>query len=187
MRPFHSRLTLLAIAAGLLVAPLWAEHPRPAPARPAPAPAARPTRPNLPKSRPEHPGMILDRWNAMSPAEREKALARLPPDRQEQIRNRIQQFNKLPAAEQQRLREGYQRFNRLPPQKQQQIRDDMQHFSQLPVQRRRAMNLELGTLRDLPVKDRQARLNSDDFHGRFSPEEQGMIRDLAQILPSTPK
>ena len=68
----------------------------------------------------------------MTPEEREKALQKLPPERQQRIREQIQHFNSLPPGEQDRLRERYQRFSALPPETQDAMRRDMRRFRELP-------------------------------------------------------
>ena len=64
----------------------------------------------------------IDRWNQMSPEERERELAKLPPERARQIRERIRRYNQLPPREKQALREGYRKFSQLPPEKQEIVR-----------------------------------------------------------------
>src|SRR5215813_11502980 len=41
------------------------------------------------------PGGPIQRWNQMSPEQREKELQKLPPKRQEVIRQRLEQYNRL--------------------------------------------------------------------------------------------
>src|ERR1700728_3253791 len=50
----------------------------------------------------------IDRWNQMSPEERERELAKLPPERARKIRERIRRYNQLPPREKQGPRGGGQ-------------------------------------------------------------------------------
>src|SRR5450631_3317206 len=78
----------------------------------------------------------IDRWNQMSPEERERELAKLPPARAKLIRQRIRRYNQMHPDEQQALRERYQTFSQLPAEKQQTIRARLREFRQLPQERR---------------------------------------------------
>jgi hypothetical protein len=126
----------------------------------------------------------IDRWNQMSPEERERELAKLPPERARLIRERIRRFNQLPPEEKRQLRERYQRFQQLPPDKQQIVRQRMREFRELPLDRRPAIRRELDQIRALPESERRARLNSEEFRSRFSPQEQQIIRDIAENFPA---
>jgi hypothetical protein len=125
----------------------------------------------------------IDRWNRMSPEERERELAKLPPDRARLIRQRIWLYNHMPPEEQQALRERYRAFSQLPPEKQQLVRDRLREFSQMPQARQQVLHLEVKQLRLLTEAQRQARIKGDEFRGRFSPQEQQIIKDLSTYLP----
>ncbi|HZT32573.1 MAG TPA: DUF3106 domain-containing protein [Bryobacteraceae bacterium] len=129
----------------------------------------------------------LERWNQMTPAERQRALAKLPPERQRQIRERIERFNRLPRAERQQLRERYQQFLQLPPEKQDMVRRDIGKFMQLPDERRQTLSKEFEQLRGLPESERQTRLNSEEFKNKYNPEERQMLGDLSGVLAAPPK
>jgi hypothetical protein len=162
-------------------------------APPPPPPAAADRSKNAPVHplNPNNPGTYLDRWNAMTPAEREKALAKLPPDKQQQIRERIQKFNQqfsqLPKEEQQRLREGAQKINRMQPAQQQAIRRDLRRFNLLPPDRRQALLKEFAKLRNMPEADRNTYLASDQFRNRYSADEQQMIHNISKVFPDPHK
>lgn len=126
----------------------------------------------------------IDRWNRMSPAQRERELAKLPPGRARLIRRRIWRYNHMRPEEQQALRERYQTFAQLPPDKQEIVRARLRQLYQLPVERRTAIYREIEQLRLLPEARRPERLNADEFRGRFSPQEHEIIRDLMTYLPN---
>ena len=129
----------------------------------------------------------IDRWNQMSPEERERELAKLPPERAQQIRERIRRFNQLPPQVKQALRERYQKFSQLSPDRQETVRRSVRQFRQLPQERRPLVRREIGQLRALPEAERSARMNSEEFRGQFSPQEQQIIRDITDYLPGQPK
>lgn len=134
--------------------------------------------------RPRNP---IDRWNQMTPEERERELAKLPPERARQIRERIRRYNQLPPAEKQALREGYQKFAQLPPEKQEIVRESMRQFRQLPLVRRPLVRREISQLRSLSEPQRETRLASDEFRNQFSPQEQQIIRDITEYFPGQVK
>jgi hypothetical protein len=125
----------------------------------------------------------IDRWNQMSPEERERQLAKLPPERARQIRERIRRYNQLPPREKQALREGYQKFAQLSPERQEIVRQRLRDFRQLPLDRRPLVRREIAQLRALPEGQRDARMNSGEFRSQFSPRERQIIRDITEYLP----
>ncbi len=126
---------------------------------------------------------LIDRWNQMSPEERERQLAKLPPERARQIRERIRRYNQLPPREKQALREGYERFAQLPPATQEIVRHSMRDFRQLPLNRRPLVRREITQLRAMPEAQRSARMNGEEFRSQFSPREQQIIRDITEYFP----
>lgn len=142
--------------------------------------------PRPPRRSPDAVAIVspLDRWNQMSPAQRERALAKLPPDRQKSMVQRLDEFNKLPEAEKDRLRQRYARFAQMPAEKQELLRRQMRNFNQVPPDRRRVLAREIQRLRRLSDEERRAHLASEDFRGRYSAEEQEMLQDLSEYYPS---
>jgi len=105
------------------------------------------------------PGPAVQRLMNMTPEQREKALARLPPERRAQIEQRLNRLAQLPPEQRAELQQRYQAFQSLP-------RD-----------RQDAVRLELQSLRALPPRLRQRRLSSPGFHREYSPEEQRLLRE----------
>ena len=132
--------------------------------------------------------IIVDRWNRMSPEERDKALGKLPPARREHIERQLERYNNLTPEERRELRQRYETFNQLPPVRQEQARKLFRRFSMLPAERRQPLREEFDSLRAMPEADRRARLNSDEFRGKYSGREQDLLRDLTGLLsPATPE
>ena len=128
----------------------------------------------------------VERWIRMPPAERQRALAKLPPERRRLIQERIRQYQQLSPEERQMLRQRYDRFSELPADKQNQARALFRQFRALPEDRRRAMQRELQQLRSMPEADREKRMASEDFRNRFAPSEKLMLQDLARAFSQTP-
>jgi DNA-directed RNA polymerase subunit F len=191
--PVSKTILALTLAAGMFAPAVFGQHKnapqRQQKAQPPPPPSAAGRSGAAPQRplNPNNPGTILDRWNAMTPAQREKALAKLPPERQKQIRERVQRFNQqfsqLPKDDQQRLREGLQKINRMPPAEQQAIRTDFRRFGQLPPDRRQALQREFAKLRKMPESERINYLASDQFRSRFSPDEQQIAQNISKVYP----
>ncbi|MBI2681542.1 MAG: DUF3106 domain-containing protein [Candidatus Solibacter usitatus] len=128
----------------------------------------------------------IERWIRMPPAERQRALAKLPPARRRLIQERIRQYLLLSPEERQALRQRYDRFSDLPPDRQDRARALFREFRALPDDRRHAMRRELQQLRLMSEADRQKRMASEDFRHRFSPSEKLMLQDLARVFNQTP-
>jgi len=166
-----------------------AESPPRAGAR-ANTPAARPDAGERPAggARLPHPlGNPVQRMMAMTPEQRERILEKLPPQQQANIRQRLERFDKLPPAEKARQLQMLQRFSDLPPEKQQLLSRQLQAFSALPEDRRAALGKELMQLSRMQDSERQARLDSKELKGRFSPPELQMLSDITENYPFTGK
>jgi hypothetical protein len=107
----------------------------------------------------------VDRFLAMSPAERRQALAQLPPARQRQLLQRLKALELLSEDERNVLRGRQQAFTSL-----------------LPA-RRQAVRQELQNLRKMSRDDRRRRLASDDLKQNFSEEERQLLNDVAGDQP----
>jgi hypothetical protein len=120
-----------------------------------------------------------------TPEQRERALAKLPPERQAQIRKQLAWFDSLPKAQQDAQIRRLQLFAGLPPDQKIIVRLQMQAFAKLPPARRQAIQRALVNLQTLPRPQRAARMNNPAFKSRFSPEEMSIIEDLANawLLP----
>lgn len=115
----------------------------------------------------------------MPPAEREKELQRLPPERQEKIRQQLQRYDQMPQEQKERL----QRLWQLPPGRQQQVRQSMREFTEQPQERRQAMRRKLGQVQAMSPEERTAYFNSPEFKNQFSPGEQEIMKNMTDVLP----
>jgi Protein of unknown function (DUF3106) len=132
------------------------------------------------------PRNAIDRWNQMSPEERERALSKLPPEKAKQIRERIQRYNALPPQEKLALGERYRRFEELPPEQQENVRQCLKDIRQMRVERRAMVGAEIRQLWAMPEDHRRARLNSDDLRSRFTPRERQIIETIGEnFAPSS--
>ena len=129
----------------------------------------------------------IDRWNQMTPSERQNALQKLTPERQKQIEERLKQYNSLPKEERDRLRERYDQFSHLTPVKQDLVRRQMKRFAEVPTERRRILSRELVRLRKASDEDRRSRINSEEFRSRYTLQEQQMLQDLSENLVIRPQ
>ncbi|MGA3039545.1 MAG: DUF3106 domain-containing protein [Bryobacteraceae bacterium] len=168
MRCDRRRAALFVIPLAILLLAAGPARSQQAPGRPATQPDVNP----------------IDRWNRMSPEQRERELAKLPPARAKRIRQRIWEYNHMRPEQRQALDERYQAFSQLPPERQQVVRERLREFRQLPPARQKLVHREVVQLRSMPRAQRQALLNGDEFRSRFSPQERQIIRDLMTSLPN---
>jgi hypothetical protein len=125
----------------------------------------------------------IDEFMRMSPADRQKALNRLPPEQRRRLEEKLERFNQLPRGQQQTLRNMYDRLNQLPAERQQAVRRSLNQFSQQPPERRQAMRQELRSMAPLDAQEREGRMTSPEFRERFSEKEQRIVRDMSGLLP----
>jgi len=128
----------------------------------------------------------LEQWQRMTPQERQRALAKLTPERRRELQQKLQQFRNLPPEQRQQLRERYRAFSQLPPEQQNHARELFRQFNSLPEDRRPIVKREFEELRSMPESERRTRMNSEAFRNRYSPGEQQMLHDLARVFGSPP-
>jgi len=107
------------------------------------------------------PAPAVERFLQMSPADQERALSRLAPERRQQVEERLRKLQQLPPDQMQRLQDVYPAFQSLRPVRQQAVRAEIQE------------------LRQTRPAFRKERLNNDARD--FSPEEMDILRRVAGI------
>ena len=138
-------------------------------------------------SRPQKAGKVaetpLEQFERMSPKEQQKALAKLPPERRRRMEGRLQTLRSLPPEQRSNLMAQYGRFSELSPERQEAVRNAWKEFGTQPPDRKQAMREELRSLGDIPAAERQTRLNNPEVRGKFSPQEQQILKDMSDVLP----
>lgn len=136
-----------------------------------------------------HRGEWLRKNQNLPPAEQERALRndpgfrQLPPQRQEQLMDRLRHFNNRPPEERQRILNRMQTFEHLPQPERQRVRNLYGQMRDLPDDRRMAVRQAARQLSGMSPAERERMLNSPQFRRRFSPQEQNLVRGLAQLEP----
>jgi hypothetical protein len=159
---------------------------------PAQAPRAQIQRP--PQAHPQqqgHAGDWLRRYKDLPPGEQERALQndpafrRLPAERQQQLRQRLQHFSSLPPQQQLRMLNRMETWEHLTPEQKDQARQLYSQFRQLPPNRQGMVSAAVKNLRSMPPEQREEIINSDRFKSNFNEQELGVIRG-ATHLPLAP-
>jgi hypothetical protein len=109
------------------------------------------------------PGVAVERFLRMSPQDRERALSQLPPDRRQQMEQRLRRLEQLTPAQRAQLDRRYQIFEGLPP------------------ARRVVVREAIARLRAMPPAQRKAVLEGDDAKLRFNPEELQLLRNVVGL------
>ncbi len=182
-------IALFAVGVEILAGPAIAGQ-KEKPARAPKASAARPPQPARPQAQKGRPNAApaqgignVQRLAEMSPKDRQKALASLPPERREAVMKRLQNYQQMAPAERQRAAFELQKLQSLPQPRRAQVRRSLEQFNDLPEERKTAIGSELGRLNSLPDEERRARMNSEEFRNRYSPAEQQMMSNLSEVMP----
>ena len=138
-------------------------------------PPPKPERPQK-LARPQHP---LDRWSAMSPQQRESALAKLPPERRENIEQRLAKWESMTPAQKERARN----FAALPVEQKLIVKEHAQWMQTIPQERRQAVRKEINSLQQLSPEARMAEIDSPSFSRRFDTVEREHIGKMLSTLP----
>jgi hypothetical protein len=146
------------------VCPLTAQQQKPAKPPPAPKPpSGKPNAGGKPGAAGRGPQVSvtheLDQFAKMSPKEREKELAKLPPQRR--------------AAFEQRLA----RYEQMTPEQKEKFKLNLETMESLPKDRQNAVKMEIQRISALPFEQRKRILSSEEFRQTFSPDEQRLVRD----------
>jgi hypothetical protein len=148
---------------------------------------------NPPKPRPERgPGggppaprrqtdVQIEKLQKMTPGERQKALASLPPERRARIETRLENLQKLTPEQKAKLQDRLEKLRSLTPDQQKRVRQAGQKLQVLPDDRKPIVRRELQTLQNMPDDQRNARMNSPAFQQKFSPDEQKILRDSSLL------
>jgi Protein of unknown function (DUF3106) len=126
-----------------------------------------------------NPAMQFERLLNMPPDQRDRVIEKLPPQQQERLRARLEQFDSLPPAQKAWRLELVNRYFALPPERQQAYQQQLQAFNKLEPRRRRMVGDELKALWALPESDRQARLSDEAYKSRFSPDELQILNTIS--------
>jgi hypothetical protein len=146
----------------------------------------------VPQPHQGHAGDWLRRYQGMSPAERERALQndpgfrRLPPERQQMLRQRLDHFSSLPPQQQQRVLNRMETWEHLTPSQKADARDLFGRMRQLPPERQRMVRTAVRDLSAMPPDQRERIIDSPRFKGMFSPQERDIMRGASK-LPLAPQ
>ena len=113
-----------------------------------PPPPPQRFNPRNPKIVPQDPVQQLRQFQALSPAEREKELAKLPPRRRENLERQLARFDAMTPVQRERALHQLELMHDLTPERQMAVRDEInglrERFKDLPPrQRRQALAREL--------------------------------------------
>jgi len=123
--------------------------------------------------RPQHP---LDRWAAMSPAQREAALAKYPPAKQQNIRQRLAKWMDMSEEQKERVRN-------LTPEQRRILTTHSQWMQTLPQERRQAVRKQINLFEQMSPEARQAEIESPSFNRRFDVTERDHIKQVVSTMP----
>jgi hypothetical protein len=138
---------------------------RPPAVKPAPLPAPRRPPNANPKGPPPDPVQQLRQFQALSPEQREKELAKLPPKRRENLEKQLARFDAMTPVERERQLHRLELSHTLTPERLQAVNDAIkslrERYNGLPPRERRQ-----GLAREL---------YSDDMKEKWSPTELELI------------
>ena len=134
-----------------------------------------------------HAGTWLRRYQALPPAEQEKALnndpdfQKLSSDKQDKLRKRLREFNSYPPEKRQRILKRMEVFEHLSPEQQQRARDLYGRLRTLPDDRRKIVRRTAHNLRQFDAAERERLLESDEYRNSFNDNERSLIKELSAL------
>jgi hypothetical protein len=117
--------------------------------------------------------------------ENDPQFRKLAPQRQQQLRQRLDRFNSLPPQQQERILNRMDTWEHLTPQQKQTARGLYQQMQKLPPGRRDMVENAIHDLRQMPPEQRQQALESPRYRNMFTPGERNMLNGITE-LPLAP-
>jgi hypothetical protein len=124
----------------------------------------------------------MDRWQKMSPADRQRALRRLPAERRDNLEKRLQRYEELNARERESLERRYEWFQHLPPERQELARNLFRRLQDLRPARQQAVRDEFQRLRGLSADERRQTLQGAEYRQRFKANERDLLGGFVRLL-----
>jgi hypothetical protein len=100
----------------------------------------------------------------------------LPPERQQQLKNRLERFNSLPPDQRERVLQRMETWEHLPPAKQQEAMGIFDRMKNMPPDRRMMMRSAYRNLETMNPQERQRVLDSDRFKSMFNDNERDLLK-----------
>jgi len=141
--------------------------------------------------RARRPMGMLRRLRELTPMEQRRFMAnnpqflRLPPERQDLIRQRLRQWNAMTPQEKERVHEREEILAGLSPAQRQEARRIFPQWMDLTPGRRQAVMVAFRHLRDLPPGERRGFLDSQPVREQYSPHEREILEGLNKLLPTS--
>jgi len=126
---------------------------------------------------------LVERYNNMTPEERDRVMKTLPEDRRKEMEKNRERYNKLSGEQKKKLEKQYGNFAQMPPDQQQATRTAFRQLGQSSIDRRQAMQKELRRLRNMDPPARKERMESEAYKSAFSADEQKILDRLSVLVP----
>jgi uncharacterized protein DUF3106 len=106
----------------------------------------------------------------------------LPPQRQAQIRQNLEKWNRLSPTEQNTIRDRQRTLEQMTPEQRQHFQNDvLPKWQQMPPARKQLIKGRLQTLGGMTPAERETALKDPQFMRGLSPDEQSTLRDLNSL------
>ena len=134
-----------------------------------------------------HSGDWLRDHEDLSPEQQRKALEsdpgfqKLPPQRQEKLRERFNDLLSRPPDQRRRILQRMETWEHLSPGQQNKARTMFQDFRDLPKDRRKEMNRAFRDLENMSPEERQKTIDSDAYRTHYSDRERELLRGMSEL------
>jgi hypothetical protein len=133
-----------------------------------------------------NPDNPIDRLFKMSPEERERAIEKLPPQQQANIRKQLENFDKRPEAAKEWELQRLNTLWSLPPATHALVSQQIKAFNSLPPDRLEIVKPAYVRLSRSTPEQREEILARPQFRSRFSPAELQILTVLPEYWPAQP-
>lgn len=126
----------------------------------------------------------LDKFNRLTPEERERVLSKMPAGRRQVFERRLEQWNNMPPVQKRRMEESLEAFRQLTPEQQETMRQLYRRFNDtLPDAKRGEGRRALALLRRMEPEQRKRALNGPRLKASFTDTERDLLAEMCEKLP----
>jgi hypothetical protein len=108
--------------------------------------------------------------------ENDPKFQKLPPERQERLKQRLKWFNSLSPNQQQKILQRQEKWEHMTPQQHDQARSVFDRLQAMPEERRNSIRQQMHAFSGMTPEQQQNFMNSDQFKREFSPDERDVMQ-----------
>jgi hypothetical protein len=125
---------------------------------------------------------LLERLRRMTPAQRQRFLNNVPPERRRVLEQRLREVDRMSPEQRRLAARSLANFQNLPEERRMRVRRLYNVLLNMPQERQELLRLEVRGFDEMEHSERKARMESDEFRDKYSPMERRWLAELTKAL-----